>query len=88
MTNSVFLPPDPTKSNLVEAEGEAVAYCTNPSASGLSDTRPMPDGFILTSHFRKTADYVQISGTYNPAVMNLASNDCGGEYDNHGPNVS
>ncbi|EFP76502.1 uncharacterized protein PGTG_02943 [Puccinia graminis f. sp. tritici CRL 75-36-700-3] len=76
----ILMPPDPTKQNLVDAEANAVAYCTNP----VNDTRPMPDGFIKTSHFRHTDKYVQISGTYDPSKMNLSPNDCGGEYDNHG----
>jgi hypothetical protein len=76
----VLLPPDPTQQNLVDAEADAVAYCYNPT----NGTRPMPDGFILSAHFVQTADYVQVTGTFNPAVMNLAANDCGGEYDNHG----
>ncbi|KAH9821938.1 hypothetical protein DFH28DRAFT_923398 [Melampsora americana] len=92
----ILMPPDPTTQNLVDAEAVAVTYCVNP----YNNTRPFPDGFIKTAHFRKTSDYVQISGTYNPAKMNLASNDCGllgisfrahlihcynsGEYDNHG----
>lgn len=44
----------------------------------------MPDGFIKTAHYRKTANYHQISGTYDASVMNLNPSDCGGEYDNHG----
>ncbi|WAQ91230.1 hypothetical protein PtA15_14A112 [Puccinia triticina] len=76
----ILMPPDPTKQNLVDAEADAVAYCTNP----VNNTRPMPDGFIKTSHFRHTDKYVQISGTYDPSKMNLSPNDCGGEYDNHG----
>lgn len=76
----ILMPPDPVKQNLVDAEADAVAYCTNP----VNDTRPMPDGFIKTAHFRKTDKYVQISGTYDSMKMNLSPNDCGGEYDNHG----
>ncbi|PLW51262.1 hypothetical protein PCASD_01073 [Puccinia coronata f. sp. avenae] len=78
-----ILPFDAARSNqgnLVDAEANAVAYCTNP----VNDTRPMPDGFIKTAHFRHTDKYVQISGTYDPSKMNLSPNDCGGEYDNHG----
>ena len=76
----LLMPPDPTKENLVDAEAIAVAYCTNPQ----NGTRPMPDGFIKTAHFRRTQEYLQISGTYNPSVMNLGTNDCGGEYDSEG----
>ncbi|MBW0483955.1 hypothetical protein O181_023670 [Austropuccinia psidii MF-1] len=76
----LLMPPDPTKENFVDAEADAVAYCTNP----VNDTRPMPAGFIKTAHFRNTSKYVQISGTYDPSKMNLSPNDCGGEYDNHG----
>lgn len=76
----LLMPPDPTKENLVDAEAIAVAYCNNP----VNGTRPMPDGFIKTAHFRRTSNYIQISGTYDPAVMNLGSNDCGGEYDSEG----
>lgn len=76
----LLMPPDPTKKDLVNAEAIAVAYCTNPT----NGTRPMPDGFIKTAHFRRTPSYIQISGTYDPAVMNLGTNDCGGEYDSEG----
>ncbi|KAM0755723.1 hypothetical protein T439DRAFT_351476 [Meredithblackwellia eburnea MCA 4105] len=76
----LFMPPDPTTQNLVDAEAIAVAYCMNP----YNDTRPMPDGFIKTAHFRQTPDYVQISGTFDWTKMNLNPYDCGGEYDNHG----
>ncbi|ORY51763.1 hypothetical protein BCR35DRAFT_310678 [Leucosporidium creatinivorum] len=76
----LYMPPDPTTENLVEAEAVAVAYCFNP----YNDTRPMPDGFITTAHFRNTSDYVQVTGTYDWTRMNLNPYDCGGEYDNHG----
>ncbi|SNX84879.1 uncharacterized protein MEPE_03588 [Melanopsichium pennsylvanicum] len=76
----LLMPPDPTTENLVDAEAIAVAYCTDPT----NGTRPMPDGFIKTAHFRRTPQYVQISGTYDPKIMNLGSNDCGGEYDSEG----
>ncbi|SCZ94807.1 BZ3500_MvSof-1268-A1-R1_Chr12-1g03671 [Microbotryum saponariae] len=77
----LFMPPDPVTENLVDAEADAVAYCFN----AVNGTRPMPDGFVQTAHFRKTADYVQVSGTYDWRKMNLNPYDCGGEYDNHGP---
>ncbi|CBQ73755.1 conserved hypothetical protein [Sporisorium reilianum SRZ2] len=76
----LLMPPDPSKQDLVAAEAVAVAYCTNP----VNGSRPMPDKFIKTAHFRRTPTYIQISGTYDPAVMNLGSNDCGGEYDSEG----
>lgn len=43
----IFMQPDPINQNLVDAEAVAVSYCFNP----YNNTRPMPDGFILTSHF-------------------------------------
>uniref|UniRef100_V5EJI9 Uncharacterized protein n=2 Tax=Kalmanozyma brasiliensis (strain GHG001) TaxID=1365824 RepID=V5EJI9_KALBG len=76
----LLMPPDPTKENLVDAEAIAVAYCTSPQ----NGSRPMPDGFIKTAHYRKTPNYIQISGTYDPPVMNFGTNDCGGEYDSEG----
>jgi len=42
--------------------------CINP----YNNTRPFPDGFIETAHYRVTSDYVQISGTYNAAAMNIS----------------
>lgn len=57
-----------------------MAYCINP----YNDTRPMPDGFIKTAHFRTTSSYVQVSGTFDWRKMNANPFDCGGEYDNHG----
>ena len=51
----LYAPPDPTKQNLVDAEADAVAYCLG---QAWNDTRPMPDYFIKTAHYRKTPDYV------------------------------
>lgn len=69
----LLMPPRPTEENLVDAEADAVAYCTKPR----NGTRPMPDGFILSAHYRKTSEYVQISGSYNPGPMHLASGPYG-----------
>lgn len=55
----LLMPPNPVEQNIVDAEAVAVAYCMNPT----NDTRPFPDGFLKTAHYRKTPDYVQISGT-------------------------
>lgn len=76
----IYLPPDPTMQNLVDAEVDAVAYCFNP----FNETRPFPDGFIKTAHFLRTPNFIQVTGTYDRTKMNLSPNDCGGEYDNHG----
>ncbi|KAK4053633.1 hypothetical protein OIO90_003872 [Microbotryomycetes sp. JL221] len=78
----LLAPPDPTKQNLVDAEADAVAYCLG---QAFNDTRPMPDYFIETAHFRRTPDYVQISGTYQWTRLNINPGDSGGEYDNKGP---
>jgi hypothetical protein len=47
----LFMPPRPTEENFVDAEADAVAYCTRPR----NGTRPMPDDFILSAHFRQTS---------------------------------
>ncbi len=76
----LYLPPDPTTQNLVEAEADAVAYCIN----AVNGTRPMPDGFLQSAVYLQTPNYVQVTGTFDPLVMNINPADCGGEYDSHG----
>ncbi|GAA94829.1 uncharacterized protein L969DRAFT_79910 [Mixia osmundae IAM 14324] len=76
----LFLPKDPVHENFVMAEADAVAYCLNPA----NDTRPFPDGFILSAHYRNTSVYSQVSGVFRARPMNVAPAEAGGEYDNHG----
>ncbi|KAI9625384.1 hypothetical protein KEM48_010956 [Puccinia striiformis f. sp. tritici PST-130] len=77
----LLMPPDPTKQNLVDAEADAVAYCTNPVNGTRRDyPRRIHQNCPLQTHGQVCTD----SGTYDPKKMNLSPNDCGGEYDNHG----
>ncbi|KAK4048520.1 hypothetical protein OIV83_004688 [Microbotryomycetes sp. JL201] len=82
----LLAPPDPTTQNLVDAEADAVAYCLGRNAA-FNNTRPMPDFFIRSAHFRRTPDYVsvlicpQISGSFLWTRLNLNPADCGGALD-------
>jgi len=61
-------------------EGECVAWCTKATHG----TRTIPEGALTGVQFIQTPDYVQITGNINQALIDLASDDSGGELDPHG----
>ncbi|KAF9956519.1 hypothetical protein BGZ70_009852 [Mortierella alpina] len=62
-------------------EGCAEVYC---QGEVVDDGHPMPEGYILSSHFEKTDTYVQITGCINSEVWKHNPDDDGGQMDSHG----
>lgn len=82
----VFLPPnDATDRNISDSESDADAFCmgNTPLATGADK---LPSGFILSAHYVKTDNYVQVTGQIDPSKANLLSTDDGGQYDIKAPN--
>ncbi|KAF7726217.1 hypothetical protein EC973_009015 [Apophysomyces ossiformis] len=78
----LFLPPANATDRLIsDNEKLAVAYCTDPSEGQLQ----FPDGFIVSSHFNKTQDFVQVTGAIDPSKAQLNPNDQGGQFDTRAP---
>ncbi|CAO3693933.1 unnamed protein product [Rhizopus stolonifer] len=81
-----FLPPkDETDRNISDSETEANAFCIGSTPLALGAEKLSP-GFILSAHYVKTDNYVQITGLMNPALENLIGTDEGGQYDIKAPN--
>ncbi|KAG1444453.1 hypothetical protein G6F56_010291 [Rhizopus delemar] len=81
-----FLPPkDETDRNISDSETEANAFCIGSTPLALGAEK-LSSGFILSAHYVKTDNYVQITGLMNPALENLISTDEGGQYDIKAPN--
>jgi hypothetical protein len=70
---------------IANSEKSAVAFCLLPN-NNAAGARLFPDGFIKSAHFfhNTTAQYVQVTGKFNPTAYSLSVNDYGGQYDNHG----
>ncbi|KAG0196315.1 hypothetical protein BGX28_010302 [Mortierella sp. GBA30] len=62
-------------------EGCGEVYCLGEI---VDDGHPMPEGYILSSHFHKTDTYVQVTGCINSAVWAQDPDDDGGQMDSHG----
>ncbi|KAF9259960.1 hypothetical protein L218DRAFT_1079615 [Marasmius fiardii PR-910] len=75
-------PPEPN-SVVGNTEGEAVAYCTDPSHG----TRLIPAGALQGVQFMKTPDYVQVVGFIDQTKINMQADDYGGEMDPHGADL-
>ncbi|KAG7096259.1 hypothetical protein E1B28_003707 [Marasmius oreades] len=75
-------PPDPD-SLVGNTEGEAVAWCTDPSHG----TRTIPPGALQGVQFMKTPDYIQVVGFIDQTKINMRSDDYGGEMDPHGADL-
>jgi hypothetical protein len=75
----LWAPQDPN-SLIGNVEGECVAWCTKAGHG----TRQIPAGAITGLQFIRTADYVQVTGNINQALINIATDDSGGELDPHG----
>jgi hypothetical protein len=57
-----------------DTEGEGVAWCTKPGHG----TRIIPNGAITGIQLVQTPSYIQIAGTINQAMLNVADGDPGG----------
>ncbi|KAF9577619.1 hypothetical protein BGW38_007069 [Lunasporangiospora selenospora] len=73
--------------NIAKSEDSALAFCTKPFLPGAEDARPMPLGFIRTSHYLRNTeeDWVQVTGTFDRSQYLLAESDGGGQYDMQAP---
>ncbi|KAF9953664.1 hypothetical protein BGZ72_005242 [Mortierella alpina] len=66
---------------VAENEGCGEVYCYGEVKD---DGHPMPEGYILSSNYLKTPDYVQITGCMNSTVWAQDPLDDGGQMDSHG----
>jgi hypothetical protein len=63
-----------------DTEGDEVAWCTKPGHG----TRIIPNGAITGIQLIQTPSYIQIAGTINQAMLNVANGDPGGQMDSSG----
>lgn len=75
----IWGPREPNSTIAVE-EGALVAWCTQPGRG----TRIIPPNALLGVQFMRTPDYLQLTGKIDQSLINIASNDTGGEEDPHG----
>ncbi|KAJ7897002.1 hypothetical protein B0H13DRAFT_816069 [Mycena leptocephala] len=71
--------PGPPNSTIGDTEGDVVAWCSKKGHG----TRIMPAGAITGMQFVKTKSYIQIAGTINQELLNIAG-PFGGELDSGG----
>ncbi|WFD18504.1 hypothetical protein MCAP1_000708 [Malassezia caprae] len=65
-----------------ESTGRMRSFCSKPYDSSQGQIN---SGFWKEVHFKKTRNYVQLTGCINPKVQStLLSNDEGGQYDSNG----
>lgn len=72
--------PQQPDSTIGETEGVEVAWCSKPGHG----TRLIPDGALTGVQYLKTPDYVQVVGFINQSLVDIVSDDFGGELDPHG----
>ncbi|KAG1443716.1 hypothetical protein G6F56_010571 [Rhizopus delemar] len=72
-----FMPPH-RGDDVGGTENDGIPMCTSTS---LGDQQ-FPTGFIKSSHYVKTTNYVQVTGTIDRSKYGLSSSDGGGQYDN------
>lgn len=85
----MFLPPNPNQSIATsegyprasesEAAQWAVSYCTQANTKAPS-AKLFPSGLLTGVHFAQGSNYVQITGTWNPNLLQIVL-DGGGYYD-------
>ncbi|EJD49129.1 hypothetical protein AURDEDRAFT_112801 [Auricularia subglabra TFB-10046 SS5] len=73
----------PEMATVGDAEAESVAWCTKPGRGG----RLIPPGALTGVQFIRTPSYVEITGLINQALINIPSNDEGGELDSGGQDL-
>ncbi|VDB84003.1 unnamed protein product [Peniophora sp. CBMAI 1063] len=75
----------PAKPNSVigDAEGEVVAWCSKAGHG----TRVMPPGTLQSVQLLKAPDYVMLTGLINQTLVDMKSDDDGGELDPHGQDL-
>ncbi|CAO3641992.1 unnamed protein product [Cunninghamella blakesleeana] len=84
----LFLPP-PGLVNVVlsDYEWNSEAYCMG-STPKATNANKLADGFILSSHYVVTDEYVQVTGQIDPAKAGLIPTDDGGQCDIAAPKGS
>ncbi|KAJ7876551.1 hypothetical protein B0H13DRAFT_1448387, partial [Mycena leptocephala] len=75
----LWAPPNPD-STIGDTEGEEVAWCTKPGHG----TRIIPISAITGIQLVQTPSYIQIAGTINQAMLNVANGLPGGQMDSSG----
>ncbi|KAF8624428.1 hypothetical protein AX17_007137 [Amanita inopinata Kibby_2008] len=68
---------------VADSEGEMVAWCTKPGRG----TRLIPNGALQGVQWIRTPDYIQVTGFIDQTMINLKSDDWGGEMDPHGADL-
>ncbi|KAI9277567.1 hypothetical protein BY458DRAFT_453138 [Sporodiniella umbellata] len=72
-----FMPPHPGD-DVGGTEENGIPMCTSSNLGG----KQFPSGFIKSSHYLKSSNYVQVTGTIDRSKYKLSSSDGGGQYDN------
>ncbi|EJD40736.1 hypothetical protein AURDEDRAFT_115776 [Auricularia subglabra TFB-10046 SS5] len=72
-------PPEPN-SPIGNAEGEVVAWCTQPGHG----SRLIPAGAITGAQFIRTQSYIEFTGHIKQSLINVPDDDAGGELDSGG----
>nr|CAG8486879.1 4389_t:CDS:1 [Entrophospora candida]CAG8505897.1 5548_t:CDS:1 [Entrophospora candida] len=83
-TLCTYLPPAPG-GDVAGHENDAQPFCNTTTPPGVKGAvNPIPEGFIVTSHFLSGEGFVQYTGTINPDAYKLSPTDEGGQYDSVG----
>ncbi|KAG0166933.1 hypothetical protein DFQ28_003401 [Apophysomyces sp. BC1034] len=73
-----YMPPRPGQ-DISQTENNAQPFCTNTNLA--HGSKKFPGGFIKSAHFKKTSNYVQVTGRIDRSKYRLSSRDGGGQYD-------
>ncbi|KAH7097922.1 hypothetical protein BKA62DRAFT_714927 [Auriculariales sp. MPI-PUGE-AT-0066] len=74
----IFAPPQ--MNAIGNAEGEVVAWCTQPTHG----SRVIPAGTLTGAQFIKAPSYIEVTGFINQTNINIPDGDYGGELDSGG----
>ena len=75
--------PSEPESVVANTEGEMVAWCTKPGHG----SRLIPEGALQGVQFIKTPDYISLVGFIDQKLINIQTDDYGGEMDPHGADL-
>ncbi|KAH6899344.1 manno protein [Coprinopsis sp. MPI-PUGE-AT-0042] len=75
--------PSEPESVVANTEGEMVAWCTKPGHG----SRLIPEGALQGVQFIQTPDYISLVGFVDQRLINIQSDDYGGEMDPHGADL-
>ncbi|KAF8881371.1 hypothetical protein BD779DRAFT_1546686 [Infundibulicybe gibba] len=71
------------ESTVADHEGEMVAWCSKPGHG----TRLIPNGALQGVQYMRTPDYAQVVGFIDQRLINIKTDDWGGEMDPHGADL-